>query len=111
MDERRDTRFEPDRVEVRGIAVGFAIIVAGIAVAVAVSWLLSAWTGNRNGPNAAHLAAPAAPALQPAPLDDRAKFEKEKSDRLQGYGWLEDAPGRAHIPIDVAMRMLSKEQP
>jgi hypothetical protein len=44
-------------------------------------------------------------------LDQRAAQKRlQQMDRLNSYGWIDRQAGVAHIPIDVAMEMLVKEQ-
>lgn len=95
MPERSD-------ISVRGLAVGVAIIVAGIAVSIGAAALL---TRGMETP-------PAEPPkiegarLQTAAPHDLQAFLREKNERLTSTGRVDDQ--HVHIPIERAMRMLAK---
>jgi hypothetical protein len=46
---------------------------------------------------------PAAPVIQPTPIQDMSSFEQEQQRRLTSYGRAKDEPGKVHIPIDAAI--------
>jgi len=46
-----------------------------------------------------------APELQNAPLDDLARYERDKRAQLDGYRWIDRDAGIIHIPIEQAMRI------
>jgi hypothetical protein len=49
------------------------------------------------------------PRLQRAPVADLDKFRAAEDQILNTYGWVDQANGRVHIPIDRAMDMLPQE--
>jgi hypothetical protein len=55
------------------------------------------------------LPATAGPPLEPDPAATLAQFRAQKAALLEGYGWVDRAHGVAHIPIDVAMRILAAQ--
>ncbi|MEK4031868.1 hypothetical protein WOC76_00110 [Methylocystis sp. IM3] len=50
-----------------------------------------------------------APALQPDPAADMARFYSEEMAQLNSTGWIDQSADRAHIPIAQAMRLVAKE--
>jgi hypothetical protein len=50
-----------------------------------------------------------APRLQPNPAADMRVFYAEEMRRLNGTGWVDQAHGIVHIPIDEAMREVAQE--
>jgi hypothetical protein len=111
MAEARPSNAEPDEVEVRGVGWGVAVIVGGIVISLVMAWLFSGWTGNRSGTNNAAAPNPPAPALRSAPLDERAAYFREKQDWLRSYGWVDRAAGRARIPVDEAIELMTRDTP
>ena len=100
MPERSD-------VSVRGLAVGVAIILVGIVVAVVAASLLVRevdvpGTGASRGEPPKIEGA----RLQTAAPQDLQAFLREKNERLSSTGRVDDQ--HVHIPIDRAMRMLAK---
>lgn len=93
-------------VSAKGVLIGIAAVVTGIAVALAASWLVVRSFGiDPAGASRATAPQVAGPPPQSAPPDDLSKYRKEKTDRLTGYGPVDGDPGYVHIPIDRAMRM------
>ena len=92
----------PDRsdISLRGLAVGAAIIVAGIALSIGAAALLVAHVGDVEKPRIEGAV------LQTAPHQDLASFTREKNARLAGSGRVDDQ--HVHIPIERAMRILAK---
>ena len=99
MPERSD-------LSLRGLAIGAAIIVAGIAASLTASFVVI-----RNvdvpltGPTPPKVEGPA---LQTAPPQDLAAFLREKQARLEGSGPVDR--DHVHIPIERAMQMLSQRR-
>jgi len=81
----------PERTDIspRGLAIGAAIILAGIAASVGFSALI-----------VSRVAAPAT-----GPSQDLAAFNREKNARLASYGRVDE--DHLHIPIERAMRILA----
>ncbi len=48
------------------------------------------------------------PRLQPDPNVELVTMKKEELGRLNGYGWVDQKAGVAHIPIDRAIDILTK---
>jgi hypothetical protein len=46
------------------------------------------------------------PRLQANPSQDLKAFREEQRRRLYGYGWVDEANGVVHIPIDLAMKIM-----
>ena len=100
MPERSD-------ISVRGIAIGVAIIVSGIAVAVIAARLLVREVDvPGTGASRGELPKIDGPRLQTAAPQDLQAFLREKNERLSSTGRVDDQ--HVHIPIDRAMRMLAK---
>jgi len=51
---------------------------------------------------------PPAPRLQTQPFKDVYQLKTEQLDKLHKYGWVDQATGVVHIPIDEAMRIVSE---
>ena len=87
-------------VSLRGLAVGAAIIVAGIAFSLGAAWLLG---------RPVQVAPPERPTLQTAPRADLAAFMRKKTQWLESRGAIEGDSRHVHIPIEEAMRRLSRQ--
>lgn len=48
---------------------------------------------------------PPAPRLQTQPFKDVYQLRRTEAERLNGYGWVDQATGVVHIPIDRAMAL------
>ena len=92
MPERSD-------ISLRGLAVGAAVIVAGIALSIAAAALLVTHIGDVEKPKIEGAV------LQTAPHQDLASFTREKNARLATSGRVDDR--HVHIPIERAMRILA----
>jgi hypothetical protein len=88
--------------------IGIAII-THIALAVvfagAISW--SRETAEPRYPLASGQQAPKppAPVLQQYPDRDMTAFRRADRGNLESYGWVDQATGRVHIPIEEAIRL------
>jgi hypothetical protein len=51
---------------------------------------------------------PPVPRLQPAPIQDLHDMRAAEDQILNGYGWVDQAHGVAHIPIDRAIDLLAQ---
>lgn len=49
---------------------------------------------------------PSTPQLQVAPEADLAELNQRMEQQLQGVGWVDQAAGRVHLPIERAMQLL-----
>lgn len=99
--ERRD-------VSAGAMAIGFGGVVLALAVSVGLAmWLYPQAVVDRriNTP----LPTYPAPRLQENPAADLQHFYANEMARLNGAGWVDQAHGIAHIPIDQAMRMIARQ--
>ena len=100
MPERSD-------ISVRGLAIGAAIVLGGIAGSLAVAAFITARVpAPATGPSRGEPVKTEGATLQTAPPQDFAAFAREKQARLASYGTV-DAE-HAHIPIEEAMRILAQ---
>ena len=51
---------------------------------------------------------PPAPRLQTQPFKDVYQLKSTQLDKLHSYGWVDQATGVVHIPIDEAMRIVTE---
>jgi hypothetical protein len=52
---------------------------------------------------------PPAPRLQEHPIADLQALRSRENAQLEGYGWVDQAAGRVHIPIERAMELVAKD--
>ena len=52
-----------------------------------------------------------APHLQPDPVADLNKFRIREEQWLNTYGWIDQAHGRIHLPIETAIDMMARSWP
>ena len=108
------SRYMSDRVDVRGIGAGAAVLLAAIVIGALASWVLVR-LGNEGA--AAYQAArpgrtPASASsiqLQTNPAAEMAAFRSEKQQLLESYGWVDREHGIARIPIERAMAILARQ--
>ena len=91
------------------IGAALAAIVVGCAI---VAFGLRAWFER----DAAQPASPysqaravqqfPSPRLEPKPAHDIAAFKGEKTEKLDGYGWIDRSRGIVQIPIARAMELM-----
>jgi hypothetical protein len=108
MAETRDAVVhEAGGIALRGIAVGGGIIAAGIAIAVAVPWLvIGAVKTPPSAPgDAARPPIERGPVQETAPMEGIAALRHGTMERLETDG-VDPATGRAHISIEHAMEIL-----
>jgi hypothetical protein len=48
---------------------------------------------------------PEGPLLQPSPPVDQEAYEAESSAHMESFGWVDEANGIVHVPIDHAMEI------
>ncbi|HET9761938.1 MAG TPA: hypothetical protein VFR50_00410 [Casimicrobiaceae bacterium] len=98
---------EPSDVSLRGLAIGAAIIVGGIALSLGAAALITLRvSAPATGPSAGEAPQVEGPALQTAARGDLAAFMREKNRRLGSCGRVDDQ--HVHIPIERAMRIVAK---
>ena len=99
----------PERTDIspRGLAVGAAIVLAGILASVgAAAYITARVAAPATGPSRGEPPKVEGPSLQTAPGEDIRAFEREKRERLSSRGKVDDQ--HVHIPIEQAMRMLAE---
>jgi hypothetical protein len=96
-------------LQLRGVFAGGAIVLAGIAVSVALAWLLVSRLGiDPAGPNGQRPAPIRGAVLQTTPQRTLAELRRAKTERLESRGPIAGEPGRVHIPIEQAMQILAR---
>jgi hypothetical protein len=104
---REATLHEAATLSLRGIAVGGGVIVGGIALALAVPWLVIAKASLPDyAPNDAARPSIRGPVQETAPLGDIDAIRREKIRYLESDG-IDPATGRPHISIERAMELLA----
>jgi hypothetical protein len=100
-------RHEKSDVPMSMIWIGVpALIVTVVSMALLILWLFPNGTVDRT----LHLPLPhyPAPELQVSPRDDMNRFRAQELQHLNGTGWVNEAQGTVHIPIDEAMRQIAQ---
>ena len=107
MAESRDVVLhEAATLSLKGIGAGLGVIVGGIALAIGVpSLIVSLVQAPANAPSDAAQPRIRPPVQELSPERDMARYREEKMRRLESYG-IDPQTGRAHVPIEQAMRML-----
>jgi len=107
MAEHETVFHEAATLSLRGIAAGGGVIAAGIALAVAVPWLVVARTKVPDyAPNDAARPSIDGPVQETAPLEDIGAFRRDKVRYLESDG-VDPATGRPHIAIERAMEIMA----
>ena len=107
MAEREASLHEAATLSLRGIAVGAGVIAGGIALALAVPWLVIARVKVPDyAPNDAARPQIRGPIQETAPLEDIGSFRREKTRYLESDG-VDPASGQPHISIEHAMQILA----
>jgi hypothetical protein len=99
----------PERTDVsaRGLAVGAAIIVTGIAASLgAAAWIALHVAARATGPSQGEPPKIEGARLQTAAPEDLRAFLREKNARLSSFGRVDGE--HVHIPIERAMEILAK---
>lgn len=97
-------------VDVRRILLGACAIVGMVGVAALAAWaLIAAFGGTVRDAVPVRPALPR-PALETHPLEDFASYQRVEKRRLRSYGWIDRGKGEVHIPIELAMRLLTRER-
>jgi hypothetical protein len=99
----------PERsdISVRGVAIGVAIIAAGIVISLGGAMLIARQVdAPATGPSRGQPPQIEGPRLQTAAHQDLQAFLREKNERLSSTGRVDDT--HVHIPIEQAMRILAK---
>ena len=100
MPERSD-------ISLRGLLVGAAIILGGIAISLGAAALVALRVpAPATGPSSGEPPRITGARLQTAAREDLHSFLREKNERLHSSGRVDDQ--HVHIPIERAMQMLAK---
>lgn len=98
-------------LDLKGIAVGGAIVLAGILASIGAAWGIVAFLGApAPGPNGVRPPEIRGPRLETTPRADLQRYEREKRDWLESSGPLPGEPGFRHIPIEEAMKRLAERK-
>ncbi len=102
-------------VSVRGLVIfASTLVILGIVVEVILDGVIKGL--YRESKSVHELAAPRfddgsaeypAPRLQANPAGEFTSFKEKELARLNGYGWVDEKKGIAHIPIDRAIEILA----
>jgi hypothetical protein len=101
-------RYEASDVSVRALTAGLA----GVLVTLLCSMFLAMWLYPNITQDRRLGSAPPqfpAPRLQADPAKDLQQFFAGETKRLNSAGWVDEAHGIAHIPIDEAMRRVAQQ--
>ena len=111
--EYEHTDIEPAIAGKFGLWLAIAMLISG-AIVYGTFWLFEGRAESVNQqtqlfPLAAGLAKdPPAPRLQAQPFKDVYQLKSAQLDKLHSYGWVDQATGVVHIPIDEAMRLVGE---
>jgi hypothetical protein len=101
-------RYEPVDISVRALAAGLAAVLLTLLLSMFLAmWLYPNVVVDRR--LGAALPPYPAPRLQTDPAKDLRQFVAGETERLNSAGWVDEAHGVAHIPIDEAMRMIAQQ--
>jgi hypothetical protein len=99
----------PERTDIspRGLGIGAAVVVIGIVASIAgaalVTWLVAAPATGASGGEPPKIEGPR---LQTSAHQDLQAFLREKNARLASFGRVDEQ--HVHIPIERAMQILAK---
>jgi hypothetical protein len=98
----------------RAALITLGIIGAAIALMYGMWGLLISYA-QRDDPGRPPMAAedfgqriPPTPRLQTMPQTDLVSYRAEQASRLASYGWVDQASGAVHIPIEVAIGLVAE---
>lgn len=101
-----ETAFEPSDVSVGALGLLAVGVVVWLGL---VPYLLSlGYPDATRDAFKAPTVVPPEPRQQTHPAEDLAAFRAAKHDRLTTYGWVDQAHGVVHIPIDEAMKKIAE---
>ena len=120
--ENPETKFEQSDAYIGRAALWGGAVLVLIVVAMLLMFLLVGGLANYRAateptplPLIDSRPTPAAPRLQPNPVDqltaeeELLKFQAEEEYILSSYGWVNESAGIVRIPIDRAMQMLAED--
>ncbi len=107
------TRYMPEQLSLRGIAIGALSIAAAIGFALVAAYAaLNLSTEGAPSSFAAHYGNPPPVAgnveLEAHPAERMRAFVAEKRRMLDSYGWIDREHGIARIPLERAMALLAR---
>ncbi len=112
-------KVEKDAVHVSGIVIFLMSLAVLISVTLVAAYLSFFFLEKMESKKDAGLpsmmegtVAPPEPRLQVTPVVDLERVVESEQKTLNGYGWMDQGNGIAHIPIERAMQIeASKKQP
>ncbi|MFZ5779956.1 MAG: hypothetical protein ACOY4R_07080 [Pseudomonadota bacterium] len=110
MTAARHARYDPRDVQPRHVLLGVAGLFALVATSAGVvAGMMALLSHDAAAPSAQHAARPRlGPPLEVDQGESRAALEAAARRRLETYGWVDRAKGRARIPIERAMQLLAQ---
>ncbi|MCL4767680.1 MAG: hypothetical protein KJZ80_15750 [Hyphomicrobiaceae bacterium] len=110
MQEAKRRGFEPRDVPAPGVALAVLGILVSIGLAAAFVAAVLAWfpeSLSQATPLETIREAPPKPRLEVSPRASGAAVQAAARARLEGYAWTDREAGRARIPIERAMKLLT----
>lgn len=109
-----DVAHERSDVNIRTVLTFGALMAIVVALSAALMYglfLILEHQAERNDPQLSPLAVPAgqkpaAPGLLTNEPGNLRKFRMEETTKLEGYGWMNQAGGIAHIPVEQAKKLV-----
>ncbi len=103
---------QPERNGPSGLVIGSILaLLVGCALVFGLVFLFSARPSTDQQIAAIHARNPAFNLEQTTPNADAQALAATQEALLQGYDWVDQSAGIAHIPIDRAMALIVAEQP
>ena len=102
--EVADAKRRPLVLAVIGV---FVLIALSFVVTAGLLFVASGQVGDSsNALSATSVQLPPAPRLEQNPELDGTRIVSEATERLEGYGWVQQRDGIAHIPIERSIELL-----
>lgn len=108
--ETRDVTVRPLFLSVIGlfVFVGFSSVVALLLYLFLTPGVKDAETTGLSPSSAGQLPPDPHPRLQGFPIQDMIKFRQEEDEKLNHYGWVNQAKGTVRIPVDRAIELTAE---
>ena len=97
-------------VNVARILAGAGCIVGTVVLALLASRGLIEMLGGHLSDRVPERPPVPSPILESQPEEDFASYQRMERRRLSSYGWIDRRAGKVRIPIELAMRALSRER-
>jgi hypothetical protein len=104
---------EPNQIEIKGILFfAVALVAIGVTVLSVLGLVMGSYKRQSMRDRQARPpmlkvdVEPPAPHLQSDPAQELRQLKERETERLTSYGWMDQAHGIAHIPIDRSMEIL-----